>query len=112
MTINPPRQVRMVLYLIATFATPTVIWASSTDRINDPTSVLFGSFIAIISGLAAANSATESVSLADVITRVEDGKVKAGGAASVPTGQEVGTVADPVSGDPVALAVVQQKLVA
>lgn len=110
--INPPRQVRTVLYLVALFATPTIVWASSTDRVSDPTSVLLSAFVAIISGLAAANSLTDQVNVADVITLVKDGKVTTGGAASLPTGQEVGTVDDPVTGEPVAVAVVQPKLVA
>jgi hypothetical protein len=58
--LNPPQRVRAVLYLIATFATPTVLWASSTGRIDEPLTVLLGSYIAITSGLATANSVKEN----------------------------------------------------
>lgn len=58
MNLNPPRQVRAILYLIAMFATPTILYLSSTGKIGDPLAVLFTSFVAIISGLALANTAT------------------------------------------------------
>lgn len=56
MNLNPSRPVRAVLYLVATLATPTVLWASSTGRIDDPLTILLGSYIAIVSGLATANT--------------------------------------------------------
>lgn len=56
MNLNPPRRVRAALYLSATFATPTVLWASTEGYLNAATTVLFGSYIAIVSGLAAANT--------------------------------------------------------
>lgn len=58
MPLNPPKQVRAVLYLIATFATPTVLWASSEGHIGTALTVLCGSYIAIVSGLATANTVT------------------------------------------------------
>jgi hypothetical protein len=58
MPLNPPRPVRAVLYLIATLATPTVLWASSTGRIDDALTILLGSYIAIVSALATANTVT------------------------------------------------------
>ncbi|WP_248582617.1 hypothetical protein [Nocardioides sp. InS609-2] len=60
MNLNPPRRVRAALYIASTFATPTVLWASSTGRIDAALTVLLGSYIAIVSGLAAANTAQEN----------------------------------------------------
>ena len=60
MTLNPPRHVRAVLYLIATFATPTVLWASAEGHIGDALTVLLGSYIAIVSGLATVNTVAPS----------------------------------------------------
>lgn len=60
MNLNPPRRVRAVLYLLATFATPTVLWASTEGYLNAATTVLAGSYIAIVSGLAAANTAQDA----------------------------------------------------
>ena len=57
MNLNPPRRVRAVLYLVATFAAPTVLWASSEGHLSDPLTVLFGAYIAIVTGLATANTA-------------------------------------------------------
>jgi hypothetical protein len=56
--LNPPRRVRAVLYLVATFATPTVLWASTEGYIGSALTVLCGSYIAIVAGLAAANTGT------------------------------------------------------
>ena len=58
-SLNPPARVRAVLYLVAMFATPTVLWASSTSRIDAALTVLLGAYITIISGLAAANTNTK-----------------------------------------------------
>lgn len=60
MPINPPQAVRAVLYLIATIATPTVLWASSTGRIDDALTILLGAYISIVSALATANAAVGS----------------------------------------------------
>lgn len=59
MNLNPPPNVRAVLYLIATFATPTVLWASSEGHIGKALTVLLGAYIAIVTGLATANTATK-----------------------------------------------------
>lgn len=61
MDLNPPRRVRAVLYLSATFATPTVLWASTEGHIGNALTVLCGSYIAIVMGLATANTATSDV---------------------------------------------------
>lgn len=58
MNLNPSRPVRAILYLTATLATPAVLWASSTGRIDDPMTILLGSYITIVSGLATANTVT------------------------------------------------------
>jgi hypothetical protein len=58
MNLNPPRRVRAGLYLGATFATPTVLYLSSSGRIGDALTVLLGSYITIVSGLAVANTVT------------------------------------------------------
>ena len=58
MNLNPPRRVRAALYLSATFATPTVTYLAATNRIGDALTVLLVAYIALVMGLATANTAT------------------------------------------------------
>lgn len=57
MNLNPPRQVRAILYLIATFGTPVAVWAGAKGWLDEPTAVLSGTLLALIMGLATANTA-------------------------------------------------------
>ena len=43
-----------------TFATPTVLWASTEGHIGNALTILFGSYITIVSGLATVNTAGEN----------------------------------------------------
>lgn len=59
MNLNPPRRVRAVLYLSATFGTPTVTYFAATDRISDALTVLLTAYIALVMGLATANTVSD-----------------------------------------------------
>ena len=59
MNLNPPRPIRALLYLSAMFGTPTVSYFAATDKISDALTVLLTSYIALVMGLAAANTAGE-----------------------------------------------------
>lgn len=58
MKLNPPRRVRALLYLVATFGAPLLVWATAERWLDTPTEVLLGAVLALIGGLAVANTAT------------------------------------------------------
>jgi hypothetical protein len=70
--LNPPRRIRAALYLLATFGAPVTLWASAEEWLDAPTETLCGAVLALIMGLAVANTAT---SPAPARRRVERGAV-------------------------------------
>lgn len=55
MTLNPPRRVRVALYLFGMVLTPLVAYGFDTGHIGTAEVTLFGAYIALAFAIAAGN---------------------------------------------------------
>ena len=55
MTINPPRRVRVLLYLLTVIGTPLVAYLNAKGVIGDLEVILWSAEVAVVGGLAALN---------------------------------------------------------
>lgn len=58
MTLNPPRRVRAVLYVITLVGTPIAAYLKFKGYIGDAELALWGSEVTVVTGLAALNTST------------------------------------------------------
>lgn len=56
MSLNPPRRVRIALYLLAMLGTPLVAYLYTRGLIGDPEAVLWAAYAAICNALAIGNA--------------------------------------------------------